>query len=399
MLTFGPADPAQDSVEGTSLVKTVGAHNLLAEAVHIAYYEHYPLRLSADCIWFTVLQGLCFHLQCNPEISERCFPERKPASDSNVRINRKKTRSRGASSAPKSRRKSRNTPTPTQLKEFDAHESSSENLKYNYKRYISDFYEEINCFLGDELAELSSHVYSTTNSASRLAFKVGLMGPMRHFFKFKPRKGCGIPFIELTGNQQDWAKLRENVKSIFENNELEFDWWKTELMPIIDEFLQAAFGRPNLPFWASMCNIFSQSGSNQPITGWLQALFPYLVKSPSEPSFYQNKNLGAWRVCYDKVVQDGVDGKILFGVEENADFVNDECAEGINLDNIPNGLGKIKFNFVTEREISDRLGQKYLQEIREKMSLVSGMVGVIQYPKTRALEPVFGWGIMRPALN
>jgi len=88
------------------------------------------------------------------------------------------------------------------------------------------------------------------------------------------RCGCGIPSIELTGTLDDWKQLREKTEKLAQ---YDLEWWIKELLPVIDKFVEACQGKPDLLFWNSVCNIYGASGmSTSPISGWVQVFFPYL---------------------------------------------------------------------------------------------------------------------------
>ncbi len=48
-------------------VRYFSTNNVLAEAVHLSFFEHYPLILSPDAIWLTIAQGLANHVAQNAE--------------------------------------------------------------------------------------------------------------------------------------------------------------------------------------------------------------------------------------------------------------------------------------------------------------------------------------------
>ena len=52
---------------GYRMVQTFTDHNAFAQAVNLAFYCHYPLRISPDIIWITILQGLAIHIDRNQE--------------------------------------------------------------------------------------------------------------------------------------------------------------------------------------------------------------------------------------------------------------------------------------------------------------------------------------------
>ena len=53
--------------------RVLAKHNMLAQAVHTAFYEHLPLRLSPDAIWITIAQGLALHINQDPEHHRSTF--------------------------------------------------------------------------------------------------------------------------------------------------------------------------------------------------------------------------------------------------------------------------------------------------------------------------------------
>lgn len=46
------------------MIETYGAHPLIG-AVHVAFAEHRPLRLSPDAVWLTIAQGIAQHVRIN----------------------------------------------------------------------------------------------------------------------------------------------------------------------------------------------------------------------------------------------------------------------------------------------------------------------------------------------
>ena len=69
------------------------------------------------------------------------------------------------------------------------------------------------------------------------------------------------------GTPEDWEKVRAKAGQL---KEYDLDWWLEGLLPALDEFVQAAHGRPNLDFWRSLCNAYGASGIRRPMTGWVQ---------------------------------------------------------------------------------------------------------------------------------
>merc|ERR1711988_432404 len=77
------------------------------------------------------------------------------------------------------------------------------------------------------------------------------------------------------GTTADWESVRAKAEEL---RRYDLDWWLEALLPALDQFVLAAHGTPNLDFWRSLCNI--NTGLSfpcyEPLTGWIQAFFPYL---------------------------------------------------------------------------------------------------------------------------
>lgn len=68
----------------------------------------------------------------------------------------------------------------------------------------------------------------------------------------------------MQGTPEDWEKVRAKADGL---KEYDLGWWLEGLLPALDEFVQAAHGKPNLDFWRSLCNAYGASGLCEPMTG------------------------------------------------------------------------------------------------------------------------------------
>ena len=50
--------------------------------------------------------------------------------------------------------------------------------------------------------------FSTSTSAHRIASEITIMSSMQEYFEYVMHFMCGIPYIELLGNEQDWVQLK-----------------------------------------------------------------------------------------------------------------------------------------------------------------------------------------------
>lgn len=319
-------------------------------------------------------------MKLHPTLDQKLFPKRDLKA--HYRINKLK---------PKSRRN--RSPDKSQKKE----DSSVTSLKQNYRGYLKEIYSKVSISQGDVFGNLCEESFSTSMSRNRIAFKIATQATSRHLFRAQSSKGCGIPFIELIGKVDDWIKLRKKVKKLLSFPGIKLDFWKEALMPVLSELTVAAQGEPNLPFFASICNICSSSGKNKPMSGWLQCFFPYLVKGPLDHRLVRNENMIGWKKSYDMAVKSSRNGKLMFSGNFDKEFLN-SIDRGVHISNIPNGLSEIKFDLVSEKEFQDKENKNwYTIEKREKFLFMSGLQYIVQHSKTRAIEPVFGWCTLRPS--
>merc|ERR1719230_1205284 len=216
------------------LPNTVAAfskQNLFAKAVHAAFYGHHPLVLSPDVIWLTIAQGLANHVDQNAETLRSAFVTHDGKED--IVIER-----------------------PDFIK------GSPDN---DWEGVFPEFSEKIR----------EKTVAGTTE---RIVSHITLMDTVQHYFTYSMACGCGFPAITLTGTTADWESVRAKAAEL---RRYDLDWWLEALLPALDQFVLAAHGTPNLDFWRSLCNI--NVGCSfpcyEPLTGWIQAFFPYLNSS------------------------------------------------------------------------------------------------------------------------
>lgn len=161
-----------------------------------------------------------------------------------------------------------------------------------------------------------------------------------------------------------------------------------ELLPVLDEFVAAAGGAPNIPFWASACNLFGGSGIASPITGWVQVLFPYLTRgvcgdrwggddeTSNKGGYERNPYLGEWRKS-QALTPKQLDER-GFGGEAVRMRGN-----GVELKNIPSGVSFVDFTCLDLAR-----GKTH------KLKFVGGLMSIVSDSKTGAISPEFGWAVV-----
>lgn len=300
---------------GTIAVHT--KNHLLAEAVHKAFYDHCPLALSPDAIWVTIMQGLAHHTAQSPEELRAAWGV-KHEGKMTIALFRP---------------------------EDYIHEQRSEP---EWVSVINEFSDKITAVIGANKLALAECTFTTSTPIDAVVSRVALMDAVQHYFELTFGCGCGIPWITLLGTAQDWRDVRARVGKL---RTFGLDWWVDELEPVLDQFVAAAEGAPDLMFWQSVCNLYGASGIRRPISGWVQVFFPYLRgvsnDGPISPwgggsvkgkVLVQNDYLGAWRKDYEHGRAGGRVGDMAHGFGRGGN-----CGPGVDLDSIPAGISSAPF--------------------------------------------------------
>jgi hypothetical protein len=228
------------------LVHNFGCHPLLF-ALHLAFAEHRPVRLSPDIIWLTVTQGLANHINMNAE-----------------RLRERFVRHEGE--------------LTIEVRRDDFVKGSPENP---WPEVFADFSRQIKGHIG-EAHDLIIADFSTTGPVERAASEVALLDAMKAYFRYEMITMCGIPRIMLEGTAEDWETIARRIQKL---GRYDFGWWVEPLQPIFDEFVAAARGRIDREFWNSIYKWHGveSSGSSPYVSGWILKLFPYLIGGAGTP--------------------------------------------------------------------------------------------------------------------
>lgn len=308
----------------------VGQHALLVAAWR-AFAEHRPLVLGPDSVWLCVAQGFAAHVNLHAE----------------------------------------------QLRERFVRHQGREQLTVPRDDFVKGSpdnpWPEVFASFSDQIAEHIGHLrdlvvcdFSTTGPIERAASEIVLMDAMQQYFACGMDTVCGIPEVTLMGTVEDWQSVRRRARMLAE---FELGWWTATLLPILDEFVAAAGGRPDVAFWRHLFKYRAEgegSGGETFIHGWILLLFPYLTgDGPGEP-MRVNPILAHARGR--SPVQPGGGA---------ADWV---YQSRIPPGGVPLGLSRAPMVWVY-------LGHTY------SMDLIGGFVGIAQDPETLALRPAIGWAV------
>jgi Domain of unknown function (DUF4419) len=324
------------------LVASIRFHPLIA-AIHQAFEDHRPLSLSPDMIWLLISQGLANHINCNAEELRSHFVQH----DGKAKI----------------------------IVIRDDFEKGSPLNEWS--GVFTEFSSSIRQHIGEATHDLLVPIFSTTGLTEKAAMEVVLMDSMQSYFEYIVVTRCGIPQIQLEGTIADWQKLLSITKQLAQFN---LEWWIDALVPVLEQFILAAEGKPDQFFWRSIYK-FNDGSGGATVTGWITLFFPYI------------KDLNSGE-CNKLNVYPRETSNIMTGCSPSHNNINLDLLEettfnkfsrhtSINVSQFPLGLAKAPFIW------------KYIG-ITYKMEFLSGFVGVKQNSQNLFLRPEIGW-IVRDA--
>ena len=294
------------------LVNTDCHENKFYAAVHTAYEAHYPLVLTPDAVWTCIAQGFAQHVTLNAEKLRHLFVAHEGKKELLVHCDRFV---KGSETNP-------------------------------WPEVFDDFSAQIRAAVGDEVHGALTPSFTTTGPAERAAAQLVLMDTFKEYFQHCCYTSCGIPEITLEGTEGDWRTLRDKAMAL---GTFELTWWTDSLRPVLDQFVEAASGRVDQTFWASIYKLVYPGSGGPTITGWIVVLFPYLFEQ-------RNQFLDLWKM-----------------EKPPPNF-------GMTSDNFPSGLASTPF-------VWTYYGTNYA------MHFYAGFMAVSQDPKTLALRPEIGWAV------
>ena len=169
-----------------------------------AHSNHYPIRIKPDDIWLLIVQAFSNHVNANSERLRGLF----------VNFDGKKT-----------------------LKV----ETSLSDISQITKKDLEDFSVQINKqmkeFLGEELLDILTPNYTTTDYNSSIVAKISIMGAFKKYFNYEMDLcGCGVPYIILEGTQEDYEKIIAKAEKLKKYN---FEWYIDRIIEPISKMVEA----------------------------------------------------------------------------------------------------------------------------------------------------------------
>jgi len=324
------------------LVSCTDVHPLVQMA-HDAFYEHRPIVLSPDAIWFCLAQGFAQHVNFHAERLRKRFVRHEDKLKLIV-----------------------------ERPDFELGRSNP------WPEVFAAFSDQIASHVG-KLRDLVVADFSTTGPLERAASEVALMDAFQGYFEYEMMCGCGIPAITLLGTPADWRSVRQRAAMF---GEFDLEPWVRALLPVLDRIVLAAEARDDPEFWQSFFHHESWSGGSA-LTGWIHVLFPYL-KHWETGDLFPNPHLEQWERAYhaaaatttdrDRKRMEAYYAAIIDGRRERMD--------GPSITEIPSGLVSAPV-----------IVKVYGTDIVHMMRFIAGMFGVVE-DAAGALAPEFGWAVV-----
>jgi hypothetical protein len=361
----GSIEAMSPAPEGTVAVFT--KQNLFAKAVHAAFFDHHPLVLSPDIIWLTIAQGLANHIDQNAERLRKEFVSHDGKKE--LVIER-----------------------PDFVK--GSPDNDWENVFPEFSSLI-----DANCVPGTK--EIVENDFSTTGPVEKVVSHITLMDTVQHYFTYTMCCGCGFPSITLTGTTNDWEEIRRKAECL---KRYDLEWWLDALLPALDQFVAAAHGKPDLDFWRSLCMINTGTSfpKYEPLTGWVQVFFPYLIDARAErPSFasgdYDVSDEGNAKKAlrrndglanYAESFRNKINVNNFPSRPRSSRFPSPPAGvqQGIKLECFPPAMSSVPFLY------KDQATRK-----NHKMAFFGGVTCLVQH-SNGAIEPKMGWAVMDSGL-
>merc|ERR1711924_574776 len=188
----------------------------------------------------------------------------------------------------------------------------------------------------------------------------------------------------------------------------DLDWWLEALLPALDQFVQASLGKPDIDFWMSLCHI--NTGTSfpvyEPLTGWVQVFFPYLIHpgdsfdrfaetsdGKKKMQMRRNTALDNYLESYkSKMTSAKLEGKKFpasslpktrGGFSFGGDSEPSGVKYGVKLENFPPAMSSAPFTY---KDANTKTA--YF------MAFMGGITTLVQHADTEAIEPTMGWAVM-----
>ncbi|VBB18954.1 hypothetical protein YASMINEVIRUS_1486 [Yasminevirus sp. GU-2018] len=120
--------------------------------------------------------------------------------------------------------------------------------KRGTKQFVTNICKQMEEHVKEDVVNTMTTSYSTSAQIDSVMNRVACMTNMRHYFEYTMTVLCGIRSVYFGGSLNDWIKLRKDISS-FEKYGDKIESYVNGLIPILDEFILARQGKPDVGFF------------------------------------------------------------------------------------------------------------------------------------------------------
>jgi len=146
----------------------------------------------------------------------------------------------------------------------------------NYWKYVTEqMLEKMQEYTTADVREWMVPAFSTTTNKDRLVGQMTMMGAMKDYFSYTAIMMCGLSQLTLKGTLKDWQSLRSRAAKLSQFGG-DLEKWSEQLLPVLDQFIDAYQGRVNEDFWKKMLTFRKVgSGGQKKFRGWFMVFAPF----------------------------------------------------------------------------------------------------------------------------
>ena len=189
----------------------------LLNGFYTAHINHYPIRIKPDDIWLLIVQAFSHHVNANSEELRNYFVDFSGKKELIVK---------------------------------SGLVSIQQITKKDLENFSIQINEQMKNYLGEEILDLLTPNFTTTTYDSTIVSKISIMGAFKKYFDYKMMLlGCGIPYIILEGESEDYKKIKDKARKL---SKYDFDWYINRIIPHIQKMIEAKEGKIDVEYFKNI---------------------------------------------------------------------------------------------------------------------------------------------------
>ena len=233
-----------------------------------AYCNHYPIRIKPDDIWLLIVQCFSHHINTNSEKLRGCFVDFEGKKDLIVKM--------------------------------ECFKIEKENLEM----FVEKINEELKKYIGKEVIDNLTPDFTTTDLNTKLVCQISIMDSFKKYFNYTlDEMACGIPYIILEGDEEDYKKIINKAKNL---SKYDFGWYIDRIIPIIQKMVEAKEGKIDVNFFKNIilkqeviekrmeefdCQEYYNKYRIKYIDGWILKFFGYIKDDNEELDYFSGNEI------------------------------------------------------------------------------------------------------------